>query len=189
MEYKKKILFGEIFEVKEANNMKNSNKTWKVTFKELPTTMEMLKDLAEADLKEAHYAAALLIPALCLWPKNQKLAIEMINFLKGPKPLSTYEIQFINERLKGKEYLPFSYFDKTSPENGYKTAPPYTVTIATVPTSFDEAFYAKLYLQSSGADSPRPVQIREKDSTGQWFLWDQMLLSDIRVPTSQDPWA
>lgn len=175
--------------MKEVNNMNNSNKTWKVTFKELPTTMEILKKLPEANLKEAHYAAALLIPALCLWPKNQKLAIEMINFLKGPKGLSTYEIQFIDERLKGKEYLPFSYFEGSSPKNGYKPTQPYTVSISTVPTSFDEASYAKLYLKSSGADSPRPVQIREKDSTGEWFLWDQMLLSDIRVPLSEDPWA
>lgn len=169
--------------------MNNSDKTWKVTFKELPTTMEMLKNLPEANFKEAHYAAALLIPALCMWMKNEKLAIEMINFIKGPKALSTYEIQFINDRLKGKEYVPFSYFEGTSPKNSYKASTPYTVTITTVPTSFDEAGYAKLYLQSSGADSPRPVQIREKDSTGEWFLWDQMLLSDIRVPVSQDPWA
>ena len=58
-----------------------------------------------------------------------------------------------------------------------------------MPTSFDEEGYAKLYLKSSGADSPRPVQLRQKPSSGEWFLWDQMLLSQIREPISADPWA
>ena len=167
---------------------KNGNQSWKVSFSGLPTTTDMLRKLPEATLQEPHYAAALLIPALCIWNTNQNMAIEMINFLKGPQVLSTYEIQFISERLKGKEYLPFSYFDGTTPENNYKPSQPYTINIATVPTSFNEAGYAKLYLKSSGADSPRPVQLRKKDSTGEWFLLDQMLLSEIRVPVSQDPW-
>ncbi|MDD2482514.1 MAG: hypothetical protein PHF82_10345 [Lutispora sp.] len=167
----------------------NKNKSWQVTFDKLPTTLDMLRGLPEASLQEPHYAAALLIPALCLWPVNQKAALEMINFLKGPQGLSTREIQFINERLRGKEYVPSSYFEGTSPANGYKISGPYTVTISTVPTSYDEAGYVKLYLQSSGADSPRPVQLRKKESSGEWFLWDQMLLSDIRQPVSEDPWS
>ncbi|NMA50185.1 MAG: hypothetical protein GX947_10560 [Tissierellia bacterium] len=172
-----------------GNNNTSGNKIWKVAFKELPTSVSMLKALPEANLKEPHFAAALLIPALCMWPKDQKVAIDMINFLKGPQGLSTRDIQFINERFRGKEYLPYSYFEGSSPANGYKASIPYTVTISTVPSSFDEEGYAKLYLKSSGADSPRPVQVRKKDSSGEWFLWDQMLLSEIRVPVSSDAWA
>lgn len=175
--------------MKLFKNIKGGNQSWKVTFDKLPTTLDMIRALPEASLKEPHYAAALLIPALCLWATNQNAAQEMINFLKGPQALSTYDIQFINERLRGKTYLPFSYFEGSSPQNGYEPSKPYTVTVSTVPTSFDEAGYAKLYLQASGADSPRPVQLRKKESTGEWFLLDQMLLSDIRIPVSEDPWA
>ena len=167
----------------------NNNTFWKVTFDELPTTVDMLRSLPEANLKEPYYAAALLITVLCLWPKDQKVALEMINYLKGPEGLSVREIQFINERFRGKEYLPFSYFEGSSPENGYEPSTPYTITISTVPSSYDEKGYVKLYLKSSGADSPRPVQLREKPSSGEWFLWEQMLLSDIRQPSSQDPWS
>lgn len=170
-------------------NKKTGNQSWQLTFDELPTTVEALRALPQANLREPYYAAGLLIPVLCLWPSNQSTAMEMMNFLKGPQGLSTHEIQFINERLRGKEYLPFSYFEGTTPQNEYEPARPYTVTISTVPTSFDEAGYAKLYLQSSGADSPRPVQLREKASSGEWFLWDQMLLSQIREPVSADPWS
>lgn len=171
------------------NNKKTGNQSWQVNFNELPINLDMLRALPQSNLQEPHYAAALLIPALCVWTTNQNIALEMINFLKGPQGLSTREKQFINERLRDKEYLPFSYFAGTSPQNEYKPTRPYTVTITTVPTSFDEAGYAKLYLQSSGADSPRPVQLRNKASSGEWFLWDQMLLSQIREPVSADPWA
>lgn len=168
---------------------KGRNQSWQVVFNELPKTLEMIQKLPEASLQEPYYAAALLIPALCLWPVNQNEARAMINFLKGPQELSVREVQFIKERLQGKEYLPFSYFEKTTPENGYEPTRPYTVTVSTVPTSFDEDGYAKLYLKSSGADSVRPVHLRKKASTGEWFLLDQMLLSQIRVPVSEDPWA
>lgn len=165
------------------------NKSWQVVFNELPVSLDMLKGLPEANLQQAHYAAALLIPALCLWPVNEDEALKMMNFLKGPQGLSVREKQFINERLRGNEYLPFSYFEGSSPDNGYEPSKPYIVSISTVPTSFDEKGYVKLYLKSSGADSPRPVQLRQKPSSGEWFLWDQMLISQIRPPISQDPWA
>lgn len=166
-----------------------SNQSWKIGFTALPTTLEELRALPEAAMKEPHHAAALLIPALCLWPINKNEAIHMINFLKGPQALSTYEQQFISERLRGNEYVPFSYFDGACPENEYHPILPYSITVSTVPTSFAEDGYAMLYLRSGGADSPRPVKLRKKPSTGEWFLWDQMLLSQIRKPVSEDPWA
>ena len=126
------------------STIKTSNKSWQVIFDELPTSLKMLRDLPESSLNESYYAPALLIPSLCLWSINKDEAINMINFLKGPQPLSIREIQFINERLRSKEYLPYSYFEGTSPQNCYKSLKPYIVKISTVPTSFDEAGYGKL---------------------------------------------
>ena len=38
--------------------------------------------------------------------------------------------------------------------------------------------------------APRPVKLRQKPSTGEWFLWEYSSpLSGIRIPASQDPWA
>ena len=53
---------------------------------------------------------------------------------------------------------------------------------------FDDG-YLTLYIKSGGGDNPRQVKLRTKPSTGQWFLWEQFLLSDIRQPVSADPWA
>jgi len=165
------------------------NQSWQVSFHKMPETLEELKSLAEASLNEPYYAAALLIPVLCLWPQNKDEAINMINFLRGPEALSTYDIQFISERLRGNDYVPRSYFEGTSPGNDYQPSSPLRVKVSTVPTSFSEENHAQLYLQSSGADSPRPVKLRKKPSSGQWFLTDQMLLGQIRKPVSNDPWA
>ena len=48
--------------------------------------------------------------------------------------------------------------------------------------------YLTLYVNCSGADSPRPLKLRKKPSTGQWFLWEQQLLAGIRIPAAADPW-
>ena len=52
----------------------------------------------------------------------------------------------------------------------------------------DLAWYCKLFIPCGGADSPRPIKLRRKGD-GQWFLWEQYLMTGIRVPASADPWA
>ena len=45
---------------------------------------------------------------------SKQIGIEMLNWLKGPSPLSNQEISFIDDRFRdGKTYIPFSYFDGT----------------------------------------------------------------------------
>ena len=52
----------------------------------------------------------------------------------------------------------------------------------------EEDGYETRYLRSGGADSLRPIKFRNKPSTGEWFLWEQLLLAGIREPASKDPW-
>ena len=113
----------------------------------------------------------------------------MLNFLKGPAEVSTYEKGFIKERLNGKFYKTFSFFDGATPENGYKPNTPYVIKVSENPYSFSEENWATLYITSGGADNPRPIKLRKKPSTGQWFLNDIQCLADIRVPVEEDPWA
>ena len=47
----------------------------------------------------------------------------------------------------------------------------------------------RVFMRSSGADSPRMIRMRLKASTGQWFIEEEMILSDIRIPKSMDQWA
>ena len=115
----------------------------------------------------------------------------MLDFLRGPRPLNGMDKQFIKDRFRGKEYLMRSYFAGATPENNYTPKLPYRVSIsenASSRSQFGEG-YLTLYVACSGADSPRPLKLRNKPSTGQWFLWEQQLLTGIRIPKSADPWA
>lgn len=168
---------------------KGSNRTESFTFTALPESLAQLQAMPEAALDSPFKTTALTIAVLCAYEKNPDSCIEMLNFLKGPADVSTYEKGFIKERLNGKFYKTFSFFEGATPENGYKPNTPYVIRVSENPYSFDEENWATLYVTSGGADNPRPVKLRKKPSTGQWFLNDIQCLSDIRVPVEEDPWA
>ena len=168
---------------------KGSNRTESFTFSALPTNLAELQALPEASLDSAFKTTALTIAVLCAYENNPDACIEMLNFLKGPAEVSTYEKGFIKERLNGKFYKTFSFFDGATPANGYKPTTPYVIKVSENPYSFDEENWATLYVTSGGADNPRPIKLRKKPSTGQWFLNDIQCLADIRTPVEEDPWA
>ena len=158
------------------------------TFNGIPKNVAELSALPEAALTNPFQAAALTVLALCRYCEDTQSGIDMLNWLKGPQPLSTYEQQFLRDRLRGKAYVPNSYFAGTSPQNNYTPPQPLTVIVKDDPYSYVEEGYAKLLIQSSGADTARPIKMRRKGQET-WFLWEQFLLPDIRQPVANDPWA
>ena len=167
------------------------NKAYTVTFSQLPVSLEQMKAMPEASLKEPENTAALAIAALTLYPIDQEASLSMLEFLQGPKGLSPYDKQFLADRFRDKDYVPRSYFSGAAPENNYEPSEPYTLTFFENPYSRDNFSegYLTLHIKSGGADSARQIKLRTKPSTGQWFLWEQFLLSDIRQPVATDPWA
>lgn len=158
-------------------------------FTSLPENVQQLQGLPEAALTSPYQTAALAIAALCRFEQDPEAVFQMLDVLKGPAPTSPFEKQFIRERLAGKTYKPFSFFQGATPENGYTPQKPYTITVRSNPYSFNNENWATLYVQSGGADSPRGIKLRKKPSTGQWFLNELQCLSDIRLPIAEDPWA
>lgn len=165
------------------------NRTETFTFSALPTDLAGLQALPEAALTSPFATAALAVAALTAYEHAPEAAFEMLDFLKGPEPLSPFEKQFIRDRLKDKPYKILSYFDGATPENGYTPAVPYAVRVGESPYSYPEENWATLLVYSGGADSPRQIRLRRKPSTGQWFLVELQCLSDVRVPAAADPWA
>lgn len=168
---------------------KGKNRSESFTFSALPTSVNELQVLPEARLDSAFKTVALTIAALCNYEKDANATFEMLDFLKGPESVSQYEKQFINERLNGKYYIPYSFFAGATVQNGYVPTTPYTITVYENPYSFDNENWATLWLKSGGGDNLRPVKLRKKPSCGQWFLNDIQCLSEIRKPASDDPWA
>ena len=67
------------------------NKTEIITFEKLPANVEELKQLA--DLSSPFKTAALAVAAFADYENNVDATLEMLNFLRGPRPLSQYDIQ------------------------------------------------------------------------------------------------
>ncbi len=165
-----------------------TNKSLKITFSSLPDSLDGFKALPEAKMDTPFNTAALTVLAFCFYPENKELSLQMLDYLKGPRPLSVMEKQFIADRFMDKDYVPRSYFNGATPGNNYLPSEPYSITVSENPYSYQNEGYATLYITSGGADSPRSVQLRlAKD--GKWYLWEQFLLADIRKPESENPWA
>jgi hypothetical protein len=162
------------------------------TFDSLPQNVRQMQALSIADRTDPYAVCALTIAALARHGSSSRDCFDMLNYLKGPEPVSNYEYSFINERLQGKEYKSLSFFQGATPANNYTPNRPYKITVTSTPYSFttdSEGYqWCTLYVTSGGADSPRPIKLRQKKSTGEWFLNDIQCLSDIRIPTRESKW-
>ena len=165
-----------------------ANRSQDVAFAKLPDTVEEFKALPQAALATPFDTAALTVLALCFYPTDREASLAMLDYLRGPRPLSGVDKQFIKDRFMDKDYVPRSFFKGATPQNDYLPAEPYTITVSENPYSYQEEGYAKLFVTSGGADSPRPIQLRHAKD-GKWYLWEQFILSDIRQPEIANPWG
>lgn len=164
----------------------NQNETF--TFAALPESLAQMQALPEATLDNPFKTAALTVCALCVYSGYPQVGIEMLNWLRGPRPLGPFDISFLNDRFRDGMHVPFSYFKGATPENDYIPSTPLTLTIEAGPYADANPGYKKLHIRSGGADNPREIVLRQKGD-GTWLLWDQFLLVSIRQPKSADPWA
>ena len=159
-----------------------------ITFTTLPKTLEQMQTLPEAALQNPFQTAALTVCALCVYAEDRNNGTQMLNWLRGPRPLSPFDISFLNDRFRDGNHVPFSYFAGAVPGNDYTPTLPYTLTIEAGPYADANPGYKKLHIRSGGADNAREIVLRQKGD-GTWLLWDQFLLLSIRQPKSADPWA
>lgn len=176
-----------------SNAMKSiTTKKKTFTFSKIPETLDELKALPEANLKDPFGVVALVILAMNNYNSNLDNMIAMMNYLKGPSPLSGLELSRMKDQLSGRDYLMRSYFEGTKPENNYKPTEPFKITVFDHPDSYDnekDGGYVTLWVRSSGADSDRQVRLRKKQSTGEFFLNEEYLTPGIKTPKEEDPWA
>lgn len=160
------------------------------TFTSLPESLAEMQKLPEAALETPYQTAALTVLALCAYTADREIGTEMLNWLRGPRPLNGQELSFLNDRFRdGKTYLPFTYFVGAKPDNNYTPTEPYKIVVESNHTSDDEAGYMKLFIPCGGADAPRPIKLRQRGSDKKWFLWEQYLLTGVQTPKAADPWA
>ena len=159
-----------------------------ITFEKLPDNLEELKAMPQASLDQPEYGAALFVAVMMHYMVNKEETIEMLDFLNGPYEVTPFQKQFLADRMADGDYVVRSFFNGTSPDNDYTPSMPYTIETE---KGFDQEIDGRMriFLKSSGADSKRYITMRHKPSTNQWFVEEQLILSMIRKPKSQDEWA
>ncbi|MGN1133593.1 MAG: DUF6935 domain-containing protein, partial [Oscillospiraceae bacterium] len=65
------------------------------TFSQLPESLAQMQTLPEASLDTPFKTAALTVCALCAYAADKQTGTEMLNWLRGPRPLGGHEISFL----------------------------------------------------------------------------------------------
>ena len=136
-------------------------------FAALPESLAEMQALPEATLDTPFQTAALTVLALCAYAADRQIGQDMLNWLRGPRPLNGQDISFLNDRFRdGKTYLPFTYFAGSTPDNNYTPTRPYTIRVESNHVSGEEQGYMKLFIPCGGADDPRPINSASEAEMG-----------------------
>lgn len=158
------------------------------SFISIPRNAKELCAMPEYHMKSPFARAALTVLVLCHYSISPEDTIEMLNLLLGPSTLSAADISALSKSLNEHEYIPYSFFANATPENGYEPSLPFVISVKDTTFSYTEPGFVTVYVQSSGAETSRSIKLRKKESTGEWFLWDQKLLDPIQKPQKHDPY-
>ena len=162
----------------------------KFVFNNLPESLNEFSALI-GDRKDPFNIATLYILALATYMNDSALSLRMINALKGPESLSDFEKSFIKGVLTDEPYLPLSFFEGATPDNGY-TAPLPLVIKAYETEDSDRLSpngFKSIYFKSSGAEIKRAIRVRCIESTGTWYYWQQYIMDGIRRPKNLGKWS
>lgn len=154
----------------------------------LAKNLEDLKTMPIYNRSIKENVVAMTLMALALYPTDPDSCIEILDDLRGPRPLNVMDKQFLRDRFRCKPYIIRSYFEGATPANNYEAKEPYMLRMEESKNGFVEKDYIKIYVFSGGADSPRSVTLREHTGRHEWYLWEQALLADIRLPKEEDFW-
>ncbi len=155
----------------------------KIQIAKIPESLSEFREMTASRFRNPAEVCAWLIAALQLYVQNPEEGIEALEILHGGEQLSGYEKQFLKDRFRGKAYLAKAYFSGACPENAYEPSVPYTVELKEDKHPA-EAGYRKFFVFTAGADSPRPLTL--KQNRNGWMIYEySSILSGIRLPVNQ----
>lgn len=177
--------------------------TTRMTVDSLPQNVAAFEPFRDRTATTPEGGAIVLLAALRLYQADPATGIHALimavdsNHLTtdtGPQSYKGFTISrqtkdLIDRQLKGTPYLLDSYLPGTSADTGYRAAnPPYTFTLSSNRFSGSvESGQFKVFLPSSGADTPRPITLK-RNSKGIWKASEfSSLLVGIKKPVSAAP--
>ena len=101
------------YSFRKANtNYGRKERIMQVTLTHLPDTAAEFEALSRRTPEEV---CACFLCALNLYIKDKDAGVAAMDLLRGPRPMTPYDAQFLRDRLRGKEYLPLA----GSPPSGH----------------------------------------------------------------------
>jgi hypothetical protein len=179
--------------------------TTDVQIEKLPATPEEFIALRDKIATTPQGGAAAFVVALLKYAEEPKsgeafltIAIDgkwLVNKSTGykGKTVGPRYLQALKMRIADKPYVARSYVQGTTPENGY-ALPEFPLTIKVLEQAGDAAQNAKnaangglvkVFVYSTGADSPRPMQVNKNDK-GIWkaYSWSSLEVG-VRPPVQE----
>ena len=157
----------------------------------LPASIEEFAALRDQVATTPQGGAAMMVLALHLYAQADDLGQQCLAAAVHPERLDEgaggyqglqlrrSKIGLIKSQLGGQPHIPRSYFQGTTPENGYQLPdPPLTLKFSDNPYSEDAgAGTFKVFVACSGADSDRPITV-SKDGQGLWraIEWSTLIV-------------
>jgi hypothetical protein len=155
----------------------------KQTIPGVPQSLAEFKTLHGSLATTAEGAAAVFVAALLAQSQKISDAPQMLAMTLTPNQLTNGALGTqANERfvrgISDRPNVAASYVSGASPENGYKLpSPPFTVEVHLDPTaSMIGGDSKKIFVWSSGAGKPRPIEMR-RQSNGLWLVHEASSLS------------
>ena len=167
----------------QADALKHGERTTSAEFSVLPMTLTELTVSPYNDLRTPMNTAALFVVALNVYNQDRDESIAMINYLRGPNPLNSDDISFLDEQMaqNNKEgCLARSYFADATPQNGYAPSQPHTIIITDNPYTYYDGKFATVLVQCGGDNSPRSITMC-KSADSLWHLGELSLLDDVQL--------
>ena len=166
----------------------------RIEVQQLPQSVDEFIALRDEHAQTPEGAAAVMIAALLLYTNDETLgqiclaqavdASRTRTSALGETELQPRALNLIRMQLAQRPHVPRSYVEGATPENGY-ALPEGSIAIRLGRNPYsgtDESGRVKLFVASSGADSPRPCTVI-RDAAGQWRATEwSSLLSGVRSP-------
>jgi len=162
----------------------------------LPQSVEEFVTLRDQIAQTPQGGATVMIVALLAYAEDEQVgqacltvAVDRDRLQEGSKGYKGWQLRNtdlgrIRSQLAGRAYLPKSYIQGASPENGYALPdPPYVFDFSSNPYSGDpETGTYKVFVACSGASSPRPVTTKRNDK-GIWKAseWSSLIVG-VQAP-------
>lgn len=137
-------------------------------------------------MNDPYMLAALTVETFEAFASDRERCYRQLALLRGPLRLLPRDVESVRLALEHKSYLPRSYYEGASPENGYLLVEPRAVVCEESPLAPLDVDILRVNVRCGGDPLPRSVSLRRRGET--YYLWEYAnLLIDPLPPSETAP--